>query len=43
MPKVNKLGEDVSPEEVVVAAAIDAGYAARRVTKRLRPRRRRCG
>ena len=25
MPKVNKLGEDVSPEAVVVAAAIDAG------------------
>jgi len=25
MPKVNKLGEDVSPGAVVVAAAIDAG------------------
>ena len=25
MPKVNKLGEDVSPEAVVIAAAIDAG------------------
>ena len=25
MPKVNKLGEDVSPESVVIAAAIDAG------------------